>query len=113
MFTKKNKSNKIQNSKDCTVWEYVVPTERFSFATTLIDGRYPDEKRVTNLECEEIYYVISGSGTVYSEKGIFNLEAGDLYFFEQGEKYYVEGDNLFLVLVNAPKWTPDQHEIVD
>lgn len=113
MHIKKSDSKKIENSKDCTVWEYLYPSKLFSFGTALINGRYPEEKRVTNLEWEEIYYVISGSGIVHSEKGDFELGEGDLYFFEKGEVYWVEGNNLFLALVNAPKWTIEQHKIVD
>ncbi len=113
MLVKKDKAIKIQNSKDCTVWEYRVPSENLSFATTLINGRYPDKKRVTNLECEEIYYVISGSGIIHSDKGDFNIEEGDFYFFEKGEKYWVEGKKLFLALVNVPRWSLEQHKIID
>ncbi|MBU1205295.1 MAG: hypothetical protein KKE93_05285 [Nanoarchaeota archaeon] len=113
MLIKKLESTKIENSKDCTVWEYEYPSKDFSYATALIDGRYPEQKRVTNLKCEEIYYVISGSGIIHSEKGDFEISEGDLYFFEKGEIYWVEGSKLFLALVNAPKWTPEQHKIVD
>jgi mannose-6-phosphate isomerase-like protein (cupin superfamily) len=94
------------------VWEYLFPSNDFSFATALIDGRYPEEKRVANLECEEVYYVISGDGVVHSEKGDFEIEKGDLYHFEKGEAYWVKGNELFVALVNAPKWTPEQHKVV-
>lgn len=113
MLIKKNQSKKIENSKDCTVWEYESPSELFSFATALINGRYPEEKRSVNLGCEEIYYVLSGSGIVHSEFGDFKIEQGDLYFFKKGEKYWVEAQNLFLGLVNAPKWTPEQYKNID
>lgn len=113
MLIKKNQSKKLENYKDCTVWEYEYPSTLFSFATALINGRYPDKQQVTNLKCEEIYYVLSGSGVVHSEFGDFKIEQGDLYFFKKGEKYWVEGKNLFLVLVNAPKWTPEQHKNID
>lgn len=113
MLIKKSESKKIQNSQDCTVWEYDFPSKDFSYATALIDGRYPEQKRVTNLECEEIYFVISGFGIVHSEKGYFQISEGDLYFFEKGEIYWVEGSKLLLALVNAPKWTPEQHRVVD
>ncbi len=112
MKVKKSEAKKVQNSPDCTVWEYDYPSRLSSFATALIDGRYPEKGRVTNTECEEIYYVISGSGTVHSEKGDFKLENGDLYHFEKEEKYWVEGYKLLLALFNAPKWTPEQHKVV-
>jgi mannose-6-phosphate isomerase-like protein (cupin superfamily) len=113
MLVKKSEAKKIENTKDCTVWEYSFPSKLFSFATALINGRYPEERRVCNKECEESYYVISGSGTVHSEKGDFELNQGDVYFFEKAEKYWVGGNNLQLALVNAPKWSEEQHEIVD
>ncbi|MFH1456456.1 MAG: cupin domain-containing protein [archaeon] len=113
MLIKKSETKNIENSKDCTVREYKFPSKHFSYATALINKRYPEQKRVTNLECEEIYFVISGSGIVHSEKGDFEISKGDVYFFEKGEIYWVEGNQLFLALVNAPKWTPEQHKTVD
>ena len=113
MLIKKSQAKRVGNSKDCTVWEYDYPSELSSFATALIDGRYPDKGRVTNLDCEEVYYVVSGSGILHSEKGDFVLGQGDFYFFVKGEKYWVEGKSLFLVVFNTPKWTPEQHRGVD
>ena len=113
MLIKKAEAKKLDNSESCTVWNYSFPSENLSYATALIDGRYPDQNRVTNLECEEVYYVISGSGIIHSEKGDFKLSEGDAYFFEKGEVYWVEGKKLFLALVNAPKFSPEQHKIVE
>jgi len=111
MLVRKNQSKKIKNSRSCTVWEYRIPSKLISFATTLINGRYPDKGRVANMKCEEIYYVVSGTGVVHSEFGNFRLQRGDLYFFKKAEKYWVEGRNLFMVLVNAPPWFAEQHKI--
>jgi mannose-6-phosphate isomerase-like protein (cupin superfamily) len=113
MLIKKSAAKKIKNSKDCTVWEYKFPSKNFSYATALIDGRYPEQNRVANLECEEIYFVMSGTGVVHSEKGNFEISKGDLYFFEKGEIFWVEGNSLLLALVNVPSWTPEQHKVVD
>lgn len=113
MLIKKVEAKKINNSNDCTVWEYEYPSELFSVATAFIDGRYPVEKRVVNAECEEVYFVLSGSGVIHSEKGDFDINEGDLYFFGRGEVYWIEGNKLSLVLVNAPKWSPEQHKGVD
>jgi len=113
MLIKKTEAIKHKNSKDCTVWEYEFPSQDFSYATALIDGRYPEEKRVTNLKCEEVYFVISGFGIIHSEKGVFKINEGDVYFFEKGEVYWLEGEKLFLALINAPKWTVDQYKIVE
>lgn len=112
MLIKRSDSIKKENTKDCTVWEYEYPSTLFSFATALINGRYPEEKSCVNQECEELYYVLSGTGVIHSDKGYFEINQGDLYFFEKGEVYWVEGRDLSLVLVNAPKWRMEQHKII-
>lgn len=70
---------------------------------------------VFQIKAESILFFsrATGSGIVHSEKGDFEISEGDLYFFEKGEIYWVEGNKLLLALVNAPKWTPEQHKIVD
>jgi mannose-6-phosphate isomerase-like protein (cupin superfamily) len=113
MLVKESKLKKKQNSKSCTVWEYEFPSKNLSFATAFINGRYPEKKRVVNLKCEQTYFVISGSGIIHSEKGDFKINKKDLYFFKKSEIYWVEGKNLFLTLVNSPKWTLGQYKIVD
>lgn len=113
MLIKKSESTKHKNSKDCTVWEYEFPCKNFSYATALINGRYPDQKRATNLECEEVYFVISGSGIIHSENGDFKINKGDAYFFGKGEIYWTEGSQLFLAVINAPKWNPKQYKVID
>jgi mannose-6-phosphate isomerase-like protein (cupin superfamily) len=113
MLIKKSDARKHENSKTCTVWEYDHSTNQLSYATALINGRYPEQRRVTNLECEEMCYVMSGSGVVHSDKGDFELNQGDSYLFEKEERYYIEGDKLLLALINAPKWRPEQHKTVD
>lgn len=109
----KEQAKKVQNSPECTVWEYHIESDMMSFATALIDGRYPEKGRVVNEGCEEIYFVISGEGIVHSEKGDFQLKRGDIYSFEKSEKYWVEGDNFKIALFNAPKWTLNQHKNID
>jgi mannose-6-phosphate isomerase-like protein (cupin superfamily) len=111
MLIKKSQAKKKANSDQCTVWEYDSPSENVSFATAYIDGRYPDKGMVANMECEEIYYVLGGSGIIHSEFGDFNIEEGDIYHFKKGEKYWSEGKELKLVLVNTPKWSPEQMEL--
>lgn len=113
MLIKKLEADRFENTGNCTVWNYDFPNKELGCATALIKGRYPDEKRSVNLACEQIYFVISGTGTIHSEKGDFKINKGDAYFFEKGEKYWVKGDELFVALVNAPKWTPEQYKSVE
>jgi mannose-6-phosphate isomerase-like protein (cupin superfamily) len=113
MIIKKNQAHKAENASTCTVWEYEYPSDSSSFGTALISGRYPEQGRVLNTECEEIYFVISGSGIVHTSKGDFEVNQGDLFFFEKNQPYWVDGEDLYIALFNTPKWRMDQHRIVD
>lgn len=113
MLLKASEAKKVENGSSCVVWEYDFPHQHFSFATASIHGRYPQEGMVMNEECEELYYVLSGSGTIHSQKGDFALITGDAYHFEKSEGFWVEGDDLRLALLNIPKWTPEQHVRVE
>ncbi len=113
MLVKKESAIEKHVATGCVVREYACPSTLMSFATAFIDGRYPDEKRTTNSECEEIYYVVSGSGIIHSEKGDFELSEGDMYFLEKGEVYWTEGKRMSVVLVNAPGWFFEQCKNVD
>ncbi|MCA9392358.1 hypothetical protein KC614_04120 [candidate division WWE3 bacterium] len=110
MLVKKDSATKVSNSDNCEVFEYRLDSKNVSICTATINGRYPDEGRVANTECEEIYFVISGVGVIHSELGDFHIQEGDTYHFEKGETYWTEGNDLKLVLVNTPKWTPEQHK---
>jgi len=110
MHIKLKDSQKFENSKNCTVQEYKLPSKNLSAATAIINGRYPDKGRSVNIKCEQTYYVISGVGIIHSEKGDFKISKGDLYFFEKEEKYWVEGKQLFVYMSNSPAWYPEQYK---
>jgi mannose-6-phosphate isomerase-like protein (cupin superfamily) len=105
----KRENTELKDSLTCKVWEYDFPINDLGCATALINGRYPEKGKSKNLECEQIYYIISGKGIIFSDKGDFEVSEGDAYFFSKNEKYFVEGDNLFVVIINAPKWHSEQY----
>ncbi|NMC51485.1 hypothetical protein GYA54_02005 [Candidatus Kuenenbacteria bacterium] len=100
------KEKKLNNST--TIWEYDLPSKNLSFSRAHINGRFPQKGLATNSECEEIYYIVGGSGTVHSKFGDFEINKGDIYHFIKGEKYWTEGRDLAVVLFNSPRWTPEQ-----
>jgi len=113
MLIKKEQAIKKQNTEDCIVFEYEYPSTNSSFAISKIEGRYPEKGKSKNLECEQAYYVISGSGTIYSEKGNFEIEKGDLYYFTKEEAYHVIGKNLEVCILNSPKWNLEQYILIE
>lgn len=110
---KKDQAKETKFSESCVFWEYFAPTEAMSFEIMLINGRYPDSGNVQNQECEEMYYVISGSGVVHSEGQNYPIKPGDLYLANKKQKHWMEGKNLLLAIVSAPKFTEEQYKIVD
>jgi hypothetical protein len=106
---KKEESKKKSNSDNCFVWEYEYDNHNLSIATALINDRYPETGKGANTKCQQIYYVINGSGEIHSDKGVYNIKEGDVYFFEKEEKYFVIGKNLHIVIINSPKWTSEQY----
>jgi mannose-6-phosphate isomerase class I len=110
MLIKKADSIEKSNSKQCIVFEYPSENKEISVAIAVINGRYPDKGRVFNAKCAQAYYVISGSGIIYSEKGNFKIAKGDVYFFEKKETYFVEGKKLSLHISNSPSWYPEQYK---
>ncbi len=113
MIIKKENSIKKQNSQSCTVWTYDFLSNKIDFATAKINGRYPEKGKALNTECDMIYYVISGKGTVYNALGEFELKQGDAFFFEKNKWYWVEGQDLFIAIPSAPAWTLDQYKEID
>ena len=113
MLIKKEDSFKQENSSSCTVREYDFPNKELWFAVSLINGRFPETGKGINHECNEMYYVLSGEGTIHHETGIYDIKEGDCFLFEKGKRYRVEGKNLRLALPTAPAWYFDQYEYKD
>ena len=113
MLIKKSESLAKNIWPNCTVWEYKWNSEILSSARSVINWRLPEKWTFKNSECEEVYFVVSGSGKVISDKWTFELNQGDVYHFEKWEKYYVKWNDLNLVISNSPKREPRQFEIIE
>lgn len=73
-----------------------------------------DEKLTVSLvqhESEFDYYVLEGTGyfMINDEKQM--VAKGDLIVLPPGTKYTFVG-RLKMLLINAPKWTPEQEEVI-
>lgn len=112
MLIKKSESLKKELWSNCTVREYKWESKVLSSAKSTINGRLPEKWTFKNRKCEEVYFVISGTGKIYSNKWVFKLNEWDVYHFDKWEKYYVEWDKLEIVISNSPKREPEQFEIV-
>lgn len=109
-----SKQNTIQhsNSDSCVVWEYPLQQPVCDLAVACITGRYPDERRAVNTACDELVYILEGTGEIVIEHTHYKLETGDAILIQSGEKYYWEGS--FKILMTCrPVWNPEQHQNVE
>jgi mannose-6-phosphate isomerase-like protein (cupin superfamily) len=112
-LVEKKSAEKIAIAKTCTIYEYPLSSSVLSLITAKIHGRYPESGKSVNSACEQIYYVISGSGTLHTDRGTHALHPGDVYSFLIGEAYFVEGNELNVVVTNSPAWKKEQYYHLD
>jgi mannose-6-phosphate isomerase-like protein (cupin superfamily) len=111
-ITHKENAIERKNSDYCLVTEYPKWDEALDFAIVRLNGRYPEEQRVTNTMCKEIVYVQEGQGAVEVEGKRYSLKAGDVVLIEVGEKFFWEGE-MTLFISCRPAFYIEQHQAVE
>ena len=112
MYLSKEKSVKKQIAPNCYVYEYPLNNKQLWFATAEINWRFPEQWRITNTICQEIYYVASWKGKLTIEWEEVILNKWDVYLIEPNKKYFVEWENLNLCLPTFPEWYIEQVEMI-
>ncbi|KYK25965.1 hypothetical protein AYK26_01655 [Euryarchaeota archaeon SM23-78] len=113
MIVKKASRKEKVIANNCVVWEHDLNNKNLGFALAKINGRFPNSERVANKICQEVYYVISGKGSVFLEGKEIKLEQGDVFLIKAGKKYYVTGKDLVLAVSSSPAWYAEQQEFCD
>lgn len=113
MLIKKDSAQKKSNSLSCIVWEYEFSSRDLGLAKAQIHGRYPENGKAVNSECDMIYYVLSGRGIIHYDNEHYEVTEGDAFFFEKKKEYWIEGQNLVVIVSNAPTWYPAQYRYVE
>lgn len=90
--------------------EYNLPFNTFSTGVSEITGRYPNNGFDVDEGLEATCYVVSGSGKIWLDDQIYDIAEGDMVFVPKGKKYWINGNNLKLVVISSPPWTPEQHK---
>lgn len=111
MLIGKEDAIKLENGKACTVWEYFLDSEKVGIAKAELNGRYPEMGLAMNKECDQIYFCISGKGTIHYDGKTFELREGGAFLFKKGHRYWLECDNLIVLVANGPPFRPEQYEI--
>lgn len=108
---KKNKKYCSHPFQGATVCEYPTNNPDINAAYIKNKGRYPDQGKVVNHQCQELIYVIEGRGQLICEGKTTEFETGDMLIIKPEEKYYWQG-NFTACVSNNPKWTVEQHEVL-
>ncbi len=101
-------TQKFQNSKACSAFEYPMVENAMNGAVIQLNGRYLDTGWVTNLKCKELAYVIRGTGKLVVEGNEVLLSEGDVALILANEKYFWDGI-MTLFTTATPAWTMEQH----
>jgi len=109
MLIKKNQTENIKISENMIIKDYNLNTKNIGIAVVEINERYPKEGFTLNKECQEIYYVIKGTGEIFIDNKTFKLEEGDVFLIDKNKKYYLIGNNLKIICPTIPAWTEEQH----
>jgi len=93
-------------------YDYDANDPDMNLGVVKINGRHPKQNYVINTGCKELFYILSGEGSITTHNETYVLTARDEVIIDQNEPYYIEG-NFTFVTVCTPVWTVEQVKIVD
>ena len=114
-IVKKENAKHFKYADTSSVLEYSIDlNERnLDFCINTITGRYPEKGYCSNLACEELCYVLDGTGHIYKkEEETIEFKAGDIIFLNKKDIYYWEG-NFKVAIVCTPAWSKEQWKLYD
>ncbi|MCI9434519.1 MAG: cupin domain-containing protein [Bacilli bacterium] len=110
---KQAKTFKYASTSSCLDYSIDLNEKKLDFCINTITGRYPEKGYCTNLECEEICYILDGSGKIFVKNNdAISFNKGDIIFINKEDIYYWRG-NFKLVIVCTPAWSKDQCKLID
>lgn len=109
-IVKEKDAEKLKYADTSSVLEYstVLGEKNLDFCINRITGRYPTDGYCSNLEVEELCYVLEGEGTIYKKGGeAMRFGKGDVIFIHKKDIYYWDGD-FEIAIVCSPAWSKAQ-----
>ena len=114
-IVKNEEADKIINSKTSELLEYSIKLNEkdLDFCINTITGRYPEKGFCSNLECQELCFVLEGEGTFNKKDNEpVQFKKGDIIYIDKKEIYYWNG-NFKVSMVCTPAWTKEQCKLYD
>lgn len=114
-IVKKENAKSFIYADTSSVLEYSIDLneKNLDFCINTINGRYPQKGYASNLQCEELCYVLDGNGSIYKkDEDSINFNKGDIIFINKNDVYYWNG-NFKIAIVCTPAWRKEQCKIYD
>ncbi len=107
-YVSKRDAQTFSNASNCSGVEYNFDEPTMNGALIAVNGRYPERGYVINEVCQELAFVVRGTGTVCKEGQQIKFEQGDTVFINNNEKFFWDGD-FDIYAVCSPAFYPEQH----
>ena len=110
----KEQAEIIKNSDTSELLEYSkkLNEKNIDFCINTISGRYPQKGFCTNQVCQELCYIIEGSGNISKKDQKITFKKGDIIFIDKNEIYYWNGE-CKIIMVCTPAWYKEQCKLYD
>lgn len=113
-YITRSSARRIAVAPEFTIYEYGPLGDGVANGTVAeVNGRYPLRGWGMNGICDELVYVVSGTGAIETPTSQTVLNPGDVAFVPKGQKIAWRGDNLVVFIPCVPAWNPEQHELFD
>lgn len=112
-IAKKSEANSMPEGSTSVFHEYKLPGQNVCIGVSEINGRYPETGFDVDEKVEGCWYVESGTGSIWVSGEEYTVEPGDAVLIPINEKFYIQGNNLRLVVASSPLWYPEQHKHID
>lgn len=113
MIIQKSKTTKIPVNAHHVVWDYPMVNSSVGFSYQEIQGETPEHSWWKNTVCDEWYYVLSGTGTIYVEDACEQCHEGDIVILPVGKKHKIVGNHLRMIAITKPDWCEEQAQIIN
>ncbi len=104
----------FKNGETSSLLEYSISLneKNIDFCINTITGRYPEKGYCTNELCQEMCYILDGSGSINKKDEIINFKQGDVIFIDKKEIYYWNGI-CKIIMICTPAWNKEQCKLLD
>lgn len=111
---KEEQAKKFKYADTSSVLDYSIDLneKNVDCCINTISGRYPEGGYCSNLECEELCYILEGAGSIFKRESSMSFSKGDVVYIDKGEVYYWEG-HCKILMICTPAWSKEQCRLYD